>query len=239
MKILLKRFLKQIRRNVIAGVLLIIPSVTTLYVFIKLFGLVDSILPSIFHSILPFMPQKWTPGVGILVSLILAYFIGVAAKNYLGRKIIDTGNSIIARMPILNKIYSALQQVVDSLSLHKKNLFDRVVLVEFPLPESLALGFITSEKPTALSDNLPPESVAVFVPTTPNPTSGFLVYIQRSKIRETNITVENALKIIVSAGIISTDMAPKNSSQESVTPIMLKNWKWTSIFKKIDPEEKS
>lgn len=237
MKIFVKKIMRQMRSNVITGVLLIIPSVTTIYVFIKLFGLVDSILPNIFHSILPFMPPKWTPGVGVLVSLILAYFVGIAAKNYLGKKVIDTSNSIIASMPILNKIYGALQQVVDSFSLHKKNLFEKVVMVHFPIEGSYCIGFITSEKQGEWAHKVSTDLVSVFVPTTPNPTSGFLLYLPKSKIIDLDISVETAIKAIMSAGYLSNSNAQKAPS--TMTPIKLKDLKWSSLFKRAQDDDNS
>jgi uncharacterized membrane protein len=228
---LLSKIFKQIRGNIITGIILVIPTVATIYLVIKIFGFIDSILPNIFHSLLPFIPGRWIPGFGILVSLILSYFIGVGAKHYIGKKIIATANAIIAKTPVLNKIYSTLTQIMDSLSLYKKNIFEKVVIVEFPTEGCFSIGFITSESPGTISKNLDPNMLCVFIPTAPAPTMGFLLYLPRSKVHDTTMSVEEAVKAIMSAGLITGEQLKKNVTAET-TPIHLKNLKWFSIMKR-------
>jgi uncharacterized membrane protein len=228
----IKKSARQIRTNIIAGVLLLIPSVTTIYVFVKLFNLVDSLLPSLFHSILPFMPEKWgVPGIGLIVILIVSYFVGIAAKNYFGRIIIDTGNAILAKIPFINKIYLGVQQIIDSISGQKKALFERVVLARFPQGDSYCIGFVTSESTGEIAEKLEKDVISVFVPTTPNPTSGFLLYLPRSEVKELEMSVETAVKLVMSGGMVNPDQI-KQTNHMYALPKQLKNFNWLSMFKR-------
>jgi uncharacterized membrane protein len=230
-----REFIKKIRGNIVAGVLLLIPSITTIYVFTKLFGLVDSILPNLSHMIFPFLPEKWgIPGIGVVVILIFSYFVGLAAKNYFGRMIIDTGNAIISRIPMLNKIYLGVQQVIDSVAGHKKNLFDKAVLIEYPKKDSYCIGFITSETTGEIPEKTKSEMVSIFVPTTPNPTSGFLLFLPKSEVIELEMSVETAIKLVMSAGMVSTDHL-KQTNHMYALPKQLKNFNWTKIFARERP----
>lgn len=217
---LMKRFIKQIRSSIITGILLIIPLFVTILIIIQLFQWIDSALPGI-------VGVKMPPGVGILITLILAYIAGVAAKNYFGKKVISLGNNVISSIPFLSKIYLTVQQIIDMVSLNKKQVFQRAVLVEFPRPGTYGLGFVTSEANTVFSLKVSQKLVAVFIPTTPNPTSGFLLYVPEQEIIDINISVEAAVKLVVSGGLLGADNAAAAKAAADATP---KGWKWTDIF---------
>jgi uncharacterized membrane protein len=223
--------LRQIRTNVVAGVLLLIPLVTTLYVFFKLFTLIDSILPSFFHAILPFMPEEWIPGVGALLVVVIAYFVGLAAKNYVGRVIIDTGNAIISNIPMLNKIYLGVQQVLDAVVAGNKQLFERAVLIEYPKKDSYCVAFVTSRTMGEIQRKTAEDVVSVFVPTTPNPTSGFLLFLPESQIINLDMNVETAVKTVMSAGMVNPDQLKQIGNRYAI-PHQLKKWNWLRIFKR-------
>lgn len=216
----LKRFAKQIRSNIIAGILLLIPLVLSIIILVKSFQWIDSVLPSIIGA-------DWVPGLGILVILIVAYFAGVAAKNFFGKKLINTANAIIANIPVLNKVYLAIQQIVDAATLNKKNLFERAVLIEFPRPGCFGIGFVTSESNKEFSSKTGQEVVAVFIPTTPNPTSGFLIYAPEAELIDLNLPVEVAIKLVMSGGILSADDSNK---QRQAAPSSVKEW--VGLFKR-------
>ncbi|MCX7726593.1 MAG: DUF502 domain-containing protein [Chitinispirillaceae bacterium] len=223
---IIKRYLKQFRTNMIAGALIIIPFAVTLFIVIQLFQWLDSALPKLFGI-------ELAPGLGIVIILVIAYLAGVAAKNYFGKQLIALGNNIIASIPFLNKIFFSVQQIIDMVSLNKKQIFEKAVLVEFPKENSFTIGFITSHANTNFSLKVGCKLVAVFVPTTPNPTSGFLLYIDESKIIELNIPVEAAVKLVVSGGIIGADNAAKIKS----SPYDKEGgWKWTDLFKRKKPK---
>jgi uncharacterized membrane protein len=227
----LSRPLRHARNNIVGGVLLLLPIVTTSYVFFKLFSLVDSFLPNLFHSILPFLPETWVPGIGLLLVLLIAYFVGVGAKNYFGRFIIDTGNAIISSIPMLNKVYVAVQQIVDAVAGHNKKLFDRAVLIEYPKKNSFCIAFVTADTRGEIPRRTGLDMVSVFVPTTPNPTSGFLLFLPRSEIIELDMSVETAVKTVVSAGMVSPEVFRKTNDKYQI-PSQLKNWNWMRIFRR-------
>lgn len=217
-----KRIGKQVRSSVITGILLIIPLFVTILIIIQLFQWIDSALPGI-------LGIKMPPGIGILITLIIAYIAGIAAKNYFGKKFISLGNNIISSIPFLSKIYLTIQQVVDMVSINKKQVFQRAVLVEFPLPGTYAIGFVTSEANTVFSLKVSQKLIAVFVPTTPNPTSGFLLYLPEQDIVDANISVEAAVKLVVSGGLLGADNAAAAAAKQADSPAA-KGWKWTDIF---------
>jgi uncharacterized membrane protein len=217
---LLKAFVKQIRSNIIAGILLLIPLVLSIVILVKLFQWVDSALPGIIGA-------EWVPGLGVLVILVVAYFAGVAAKNFVGKKLISTANAIIVNIPVLNKIYLAIQQLVDTATLSKKGLFDRAVMIEFPRPGSFGIGFVTSENHKDISAKTGQKMVSVFLPTTPNPTSGFLLYVPENECIDLNLPVEAAIKLIVSGGILTSDDLKR---QPAPAPISIKEW--AGLFKR-------
>jgi uncharacterized membrane protein len=217
---LLKRFLKRIRSNVIAGILLFIPLFVSVFVLIKLFIWVDRALPGV-------MGMQWTPGIGVLVTLVIAYFAGLGAKNYMGRKIIAITNAIISSIPVLNKIYLAVQQIINAITLQNKKLFDRVVLVEFPKAKCYSIGFVTSTVNEKFSNRLGHRVLSIFVPTTPNPTSGYMLYFPEDEVVEIDLPVEVAIKIIMSAGVLTADSFTGKAAAPGTE--IKKNW--TKLYK--------
>ncbi|MBN1306880.1 MAG: DUF502 domain-containing protein [Chitinispirillaceae bacterium] len=222
------KLLKQLRGNVITGALLIIPLFVTIIIIIQLFQLIDSALPGI-------LGVKMAPGLGVLITLVIAYFAGLAAKNYFGKKLIAVGNNIVGSIPFLNKIYLTLQQIVDMVSLNKKQVFERAVLVEYPKANSYTIGFVTSHANTLFSLKVGQKLIAIFIPTTPNPTSGFLLYVPETEVVETGLTVEAAVKLVVSGGLLGADHAA-TAKLDSLG--MKKGWKWTDLFSRKYPKGK-
>jgi uncharacterized membrane protein len=226
----LSKPLRMVRNNIAGGILLLLPVVTTAYVFFKLFSLIDSFLPTLFHTILPFLPRTWIPGIGLLLVLLISYFVGLGAKNYFGRFIIDTGNAIISSIPFLNKVYLAVQQILDAVVSGKKALFERAVLIEYPKKNSFCIAFVTSEGKGEIPRKTGQEMVSVFVPTTPNPTSGFLLFLPRSEIIELDMNVEIAVKTVISAGMVNPEVFRKTQHMYRL-PEQLKGWNWMRIFR--------
>lgn len=219
---LLNKFSKELRSNIITGVLLIIPLLVTVLIMVQLFQWIDNVLPGILGIEMP-------PGVGILITIIIAYFAGLTAKNYFGKKLIDVGNNVIGSIPFLNKIYLTIQQIVDMVSTNKNQIFERPVLIEYPRPNSYCIAFVTSTANNNLSMKVNQKLVAVFVPTTPNPTSGFLLYIPETDMINIDMPVEAAVKLVVSAGLLGADNALAAIKTHSN---LRKGWKWTDIFKR-------
>ena len=185
------------RNYFIAGVVTLIPIGITLYLTVFIVAISSSILPK---EINPnnYLPYN-IPGLEILISVILITIIGWISLSFLGKKLLSLFNSILKRIPILRTIYSAIGQMTETFTKNdsvKKN----VVLVEYPRKGSWAVGFATKENVGEISNKTKKKLINVFVPTTPNPTSGFLLMFPKDEVIYLDLTFEEASKFIVSAG---------------------------------------
>ena len=192
-----KSLLSKIRNNFIAGIVVLIPIGITLYLtlfFIKISG---NIIPKEINpnNYLPFN----IPGVEILIALIFITFVGWLSLSFLGKKFFEIFNNILKKIPILRTIYSAIGQMTESLTSSKNNQ-KSVVLLEYPRKEVWAVGFATNDNRGIIKDKVGKELVNVFVPTTPNPTSGFLLMVPKKDLIYLEVSFEQASKFIVSAG---------------------------------------
>jgi uncharacterized membrane protein len=213
----IKHSLKQMRMNMLAGFLLLLPLFASILILVKLFKLLDSWA---YFAV----PHAWrahvVPGMGIVALLFLAWFTGSLARNFLGRRMMSFGNSFLKRIPLFNKLYGLIRQIVDAVASPKKKVFNRVVLIEFPEKGSYCLAFVTARENKEISDKAGEKMVGVFLPKVPNPTAGFLIFVPESKIIDVNISMEMALKLIVSGGVVSGDKkGPKVEGPEE--PITL------------------
>jgi uncharacterized membrane protein len=208
---------------------LLIPVVGSIFIFVKLFNWAGRMLPSA-------LGVQWHPIVGLIVSVIIVYLVGLIAKSYLGKKIIAVGNAIIVSIPLLNKIYLVIKQVIDTVSVDKKKMFESVVLVEFPRAGNFVVGFVTSKNNEQFSVKAGKKLTAVFIPTAPVPTQGLLLYLSEEEFIPLDMPVESALKLIVSVGLLGTEKTG-NTQKLSLTG---NQWKWTDIFhfKSHKPEPK-
>ncbi|MBN2189351.1 MAG: DUF502 domain-containing protein [Chitinispirillaceae bacterium] len=218
---LVRSFFHQFRTNFIAGFFLLIPVAGSIFIFVKLFNWADKALPKA-------LGMHWPPFTGLIVTVLIVYLVGLLAKNYFGRKIIAVGNAIITSIPLLNKIYLGIKQVIDTISVDKKKLFERAVLLEFPHPKSLIVGFVTSENNEQFSVKAGKKLIAVFVPTVPNPTTGFLLYLTEDSLITLDMPVESVLKLIVSVGLLGTGKTGNTQKY----PLDGNHWNWTDIFKR-------
>ncbi len=206
---ILIRYFKKIKNLIITGTIIIIPSVTTIYLLTKLFGVVDSFVPELLHSIFPLLPNKYFPGLGIFIFLFIAGFVGLGAKNYFGKRMINITDKIFTKIPFLNKVYISVQQILDTIIKNKKNFFEKVVLIQYPKQGSYCIGFLTSKIEGEIPEKINKNLYAVFLPTTPNPTSGFLLILPKSEILELDMSIEAAVKIVMSGGVINSEQAKK------------------------------
>ena len=145
--------------------------------------------------------------VALVLAVILISVAGVLARYYIGKKVIDWTDRVLMRVPLLNKFYGAIKQVNDAFA-GNKHSFKTVVLVEFPGPGNYSVGFITSEQQGEIQQKTGKKLISVFVPTTPNPTSGFLILVPEEKLTKLDMSVTNAIKYIVSLGAISQEYTP-------------------------------
>ena len=192
-----RSILAKIRNYFFAGAVVLIPIGITIYLSLVIIKISSKILPKELNPnyYLPFD----IPGLEILIALIIITFIGWLSVSFLGKKIIDFINSLFKKIPILRTIYSALGQMTESLS-KSDNKQKSVVLLEYPRKGVWAVGFATKENEGLIKNKLKEDIVNVFVPTTPNPTSGFLLMIPKHDLIYLDVTFEQASKFIVSAG---------------------------------------
>ena len=197
-----KSIFSKIRNNFIAGIVVLIPIGITLYLTLFLIRVSGKIIPKEINpnNYLPFD----IPGVEIIIALIIITFIGWLSLSFLGKKIFELINRILKKIPILRTIYSAINQMTESLT-KSDNKQKSVVLLEYPKKDVWAVGFATKENKGIINDKIGNELVNVFVPTTPNPTSGFLLMVPKKNLIFLDISFEQASKFIVSAGTSDID----------------------------------
>ena len=190
----------RIRNNFIAGVVVLIPIGITLYLTLAIVKVSSKILPK---EINPnnYLPYN-IPGIEIIIALLLITLIGWLSLSFIGKKLLNIFDNILNKIPILRTIYSAFSQMLETFTKSKVNK-KNVVLVEYPRKGTWAVGFATNKNTGEIKNKIGQEVVNVFVPTTPNPTSGFLLMFPKEDVIYLDITFEQASKFIVSAG--STD----------------------------------
>jgi len=187
---------KKIRTHFLAGILVILPIGLTVWIFVWIFTGIDDFIQRI--VIRPIFGHEIT-GVGFAITVVLIYVVGLIASNVVGRRLIRYGESLLAKVPIARTLYTAFKQILGSFSEPRQTGFMQVVLVEFPRRGTRTIGFITNEQ----SDESGRKLLNVFIPTSPNPTSGFLQILDEDEVIRTNISVDAALKMVVSGGRMS------------------------------------
>jgi uncharacterized membrane protein len=222
-----KSFFGHWRSSFLTGLAVTFPALLTLAAVKWLVGTISSMtdlllffLPrSLTHESLVSIndgkgPMYWYWSLEALVlAMALICMVGVLARNYIGKKIIDWTDRVLMRVPFLNKIYSAIKQVNDAFA-GNKHSFKTVVLVEFPREGIHSIGFITSEQRDEVQQKIREKVVCVFVPTTPNPTSGFLILVPEEKVTKLDMSVADAIKYIVSLGSLSPEYLPPPAPAE-------------------------
>ena len=191
--------IRVIRKNFLAGMLVVIPLAIAVWVLYWIFSSVDNLLQPLINAIF----GREIPGLGFAIFLAVIYLVGLIASNYLGKKIIQYFESLLTRVPLFRQLYIGAKQVVEGLSGAgiNKAAFREVVFVEFPRDGMKTLAFITN----AITDKSGEKLYAIYIPTAPVPTSGFFEMVTEDKITRTDITVDEALKIVISTGMILPD----------------------------------
>jgi len=214
-----------LRANFLTGLVVIAPIGLTIWLIWKVIGWIDGI-------VLPWVPARWHPdillhdwfgpdfalsnvrGFGVIVFLVFTVLIGWTAKGLIGRSFLRWGEGLVDRMPVIRSIYNALKQITETVFAQSGSSFDRAVLIQYPRPGLWALAFVSTEAKGELKAKLPGERIlSVFLPTTPNPTSGFLLYVAEKDVIYLDMSVEDAAKLVISAGLVypapRVDAAPR------------------------------
>lgn len=191
-------FLGFLRSRLVTGLLVAFPLVVTIFFGRFLFGLVDRWT----DPISLYLFQRRIPGVGTALFVLLIFVLGVLGHNVLGRRILRIGDRIFARIPILRSIYLGTREVTRAFAGDRAKSFRRVVLIPFPNEGVWAIAFVTGEFDETTPEG-PRHLISVFMPTTPNPTTGFFLVYPEDSIRPTGLSVEEALRLVISGGLVS------------------------------------
>lgn len=195
----------RLRTYFFAGILVTAPIAITTYLAWLLVSFVDdrvnAVLPPRFNpeTYLPFS----VPGIGVVVIVLVLILIGAVTAGYLGRIIIRTAEGMVGRIPAVRSVYGAIKQILETVLANQSSAFREVVLVEYPRKGIWAIGFITGATKGEIQDLTEDEMINVFLPTTPNPTSGFLLFVPRGELVTLDMTVEEGIKMVVSGGIVT------------------------------------
>lgn len=191
-----------VRRYLITGLLVWVPLVITLWVLGLLVGTMDQtllLLPAELRT------ESWlgvhVPGLGVVLTLLVVFTTGVFAANILGRRLVNFWESMLARIPVVNSLYHGVKQVSDTLFAPGGQAFRKALLVQFPSPGMWTIAFLTGTPGGDVANHLKGDYVSIYVPTTPNPTGGYFVMVPRTSVIELDMTVDAALKYIISMGV--------------------------------------
>lgn len=193
-----------LRKWFVSGLLVIVPVAITISVLQWIIGLADRTL-----QILPasWQPDRFIgihiPGFGVLLTLAIVLAAGAAASNFMGKKLVHWGDRLVSRIPVVRSIYSSVKQVSDTLFSETGNAFRTAVLVQWPRPDVWTIGFVTGTPGGDVANYLVGEYLSVYVPTTPNPTGGYFVMLRKSDCVELKMSVDDALKYVISMGVVS------------------------------------
>ncbi|MFD0917937.1 DUF502 domain-containing protein [Pseudahrensia aquimaris] len=207
----------RLRNYFFTGFVICAPLFLTIYLTWSIIEWVDSwvkpYIPRVYNpdEYLPFA----VPGFGLIVALFLITIVGFLTANLIGRSIVGYGERLLARMPVVRNIYSALKQIFETVFEGDASSFQKVVLVEYPRKDLWALAFVATDtlgEVQARLDQPAGKTVSVFLPTTPNPTSGFLLFVPKTDVIELDMSVEEAAKLVISAGLVAPDFESKKAA---------------------------
>lgn len=204
------------RKYFITGMLILVPLAITLWVLNLIIGTMD-------QSLL-LLPAQWRPealfgfhipGLGTILTLLIIFFTGLATRNFVGKQVVYLWESLLIRIPVVNSIYSSVKQVSDTLFSSSGHAFRKAMLVQYPREGSWTIAFLTGVPGGDVKNHLQGDYISVYVPTTPNPTSGFFLMMPRAEAIELDMSVDEALKYIVSMGVVAPEYFDKKLSAVS------------------------
>jgi uncharacterized membrane protein len=204
------------KKYFITGLLVLVPLFITVWVISGLVGMMDQ---SLF-----LLPETWRPkaqlgleipGMGAILTLLIIFFTGVIATNFFGKRLILVWEALLARVPVVKSIYASVKQVSDTLFSDSGNAFRQAVLVQFPRPGAWTIAFVTGKPGGDVANHLSGDYLSVYVPTTPNPTGGYFLMLPRADVVELDMSVDEALKYIISMGVVAPPTKP-NAQQANL-----------------------
>ena len=193
-----------IKRYFITGLLIWVPLAITAWVLLLIAASADRVLLLLPDSVQPGRVLGWNvPGAGILVTLLIVFVTGLLAANFIGQRLFGWWEKLLARIPVVSSIYNSVKQVSDTVFSSSGNAFRKALLVQYPRAGSWTIAFLTGVPGGDVCNHLVGDYVSVYVPTTPNPTSGFFLMMPRSDVVELDMAVDEALKYIISMGVVA------------------------------------
>lgn len=196
--------MNKLKRYLITGFIVVVPVFLTLYILIVLFRFVDGLLGRFLTAYLQRVLGFYIPGIGLVLFLAIIILAGFSATWFVGHKIFRRLERWFANLPLINKIYPTAKQIVLFMLAQKELGFKKVVLIEYPSKGIWSLGFITNEEYEKISRVMNQEMVSVFVPTTPSPLTGYVVFVAKESLKFLDIPLSDALKIIISGGVVKS-----------------------------------
>ncbi len=188
-----------LKRIFTTGLLAILPLAITVYVFYIIYSFLDNLTGDLIQAVFNYR----IPGIGFAAGLILIMLIGFIASNIIGKRLIGFSDTIFQRLPLARGIYSSARQIIDAFTLQGENTFQKVVLLEYPRKGLYVLGFVTSNAKGEIQEKTREETLSIFIPTTPNPTSGMLILAPKQEVIELGMTIEEGMKVIISGGLVA------------------------------------
>lgn len=214
---MLQRLKQDLKNDLIAGLLVVIPLATTIWLSVSIAKWAIDLFTRIpkqinpFDGLDPFITNILNFVVGLAVPLLSILIIGLMARNIVGRWLLDFGERFLQAIPLAGSVYKTLKQILETLLGDSKTKFRRVVLIEYPRKGIWTMGFVTGKASPALQGHLSVDAINVFIPTTPNPTSGWYAIVPQSETIDIDISIEDAFKILISGGIVSPEtFTPKS-----------------------------
>ena len=201
------------RKYFITGLLVLVPLAITAWV--------RSLIISTLDQSLMFVPAAWqprqfigmdVPGIGAVLTLAIVFVTGLLTNNLVGKYVVRVGERLLKRVPVVSSLYGSVKQVSDTLFSSSGNAFRQAVLIPYPHADSYTIAFLTGVPGGDVTNHLVGDFVSVYVPTTPNPTSGFFLMMERSRVKELDMTVDAALKYIVSMGVVAPSHVPPGAA---------------------------
>jgi len=220
------RLQQDLKNDLIAGLLVVIPLATTIWLATTVSRFVLAFLTSIpkqfnpFNTLNPVLQELINLGLGLLVPLLAILLIGLMARNIVGRWLLEFGEGTLLRIPLAGSVYKTLKQLLETFLGGNATRFRRVVLVEYPREGLYALGFVTGVLGSSLQADFKETMLSVFIPTAPNPTTGWYAVVPERSVRDVSLSVEDAFRTIISAGIVSPDDERAQTSTRSFSSLL-------------------
>jgi len=209
----LKNFNRRLRNVFLTGFLVTLPIALTVFILNFLFKSLDALSPIFTHWLIllgaPLPDGYRVPFLGVIMTFVIVFFVGALTTNIFGKKLLQFWEGIVEKIPFVRRIYKGTKQVVSSFATIDTKSFTKVVLVEFPRKGAYAIAFVTGKTRGELQRLTSDNHVNIFIPTTPNPTSGFVIFTDPSEITELDMTVEEGIKYVISGGIVTPEQARK------------------------------